>query len=550
MAQKTIELKVKTDTSSSVKTLGQLESELEDINQQLKDVEPNSEAFADLSKRAQDATRQIDDLNKEIEGFTFEDKIQAADGAAKLFAGSLETVVGSLGLLGFESEALGEFERKAASAIAVGLGIKDVAEGVGQLAPLFKNAGKGATIFGISTRKALIATGIGAFVVALGTIIAYWDDISVAIGLSVDESKKFTDELEDQSTLVEGQLGVLESQKTVLEARGEDTLQLNKNLLQQLEIQIGITEQLIAQKTLQLEQEKEENRQIDFWEKLKIGALQYFGAYGKAGLATADALQAEDDETIEKQNEIFDLQVKLNQLKVKQIGLEGEVNTQIEERAPREEVQTVGEIEAKGVALMGLGELEVNILDATTLATMRKTKADKDAAQAAEDAIELEYAKMEALYATGEALGALGGVIGEETRAGKALASAQALINTYLGVTEVLKQKSTLPSPFDVIVKVANVATILATGLAAVRNINATQVNESGGGQSPRGIPTRGASVAATPTVQTPTGQQLDVADATSREQEPIRAYVIAGEVTSAQEANARITQRRVVGRN
>jgi hypothetical protein len=56
--------------------------------------------------------------------------------------------------------------------------------------------------------------------------------------------------------------------------------------------------------------------------------------------------------------------------------------------------------------------------------------------------------------------------------------------------------------------------------------------------------------VPSTPTTSNPTQTQLAVADATQRDQQAIRAYVIAGSVTSAQEADAKIRQRRVVGRN
>jgi hypothetical protein len=45
-----------------------------------------------------------------------------------------------------------------------------------------------------------------------------------------------------------------------------------------------------------------------------------------------------------------------------------------------------------------------------------------------------------------------------------------------VGASEAIKQKSTLPSPFDVITKVVNVATIIATGLKTVREITAVSV--------------------------------------------------------------------------
>ena len=77
---------------------------------------------------------------------------------------------------------------------------------------------------------------------------------------------------------------------------------------------------------------------------------------------------------------------------------------------------------------------------------------------------------------TANMLGALSELVGKDTLAGKALGISQALINTYVGASEAVKQKSTLPSPFDVIAKVVNVATIIATGLKTVREITAVTV--------------------------------------------------------------------------
>ena len=83
-------------------------------------------------------------------------------------------------------------------------------------------------------------------------------------------------------------------------------------------------------------------------------------------------------------------------------------------------------------------------------------------------------------------------IFGKQSVAGKALAVANALINTYSGATDALRAKSTLPSPFDVIAKVANVAAVLATGFKSVKAINAVQVPGGGGGGSMPSMATGG----------------------------------------------------------
>lgn len=68
---------------------------------------------------------------------------------------------------------------------------------------------------------------------------------------------------------------------------------------------------------------------------------------------------------------------------------------------------------------------------------------------------------------------ALSGFLGEETAAGKAAASAQALINTYLGASQVVSDE-TVPS----FLKPILIAGILAAGMKQVQNINKVETKD------------------------------------------------------------------------
>jgi hypothetical protein len=177
MANSTVNIDIKVQS----KSLQDLEQELEDINAQLKEVPVGSQAFADLSKQAQGVTKELDKANAAVEGMTLEKKVRASQGAVTGLAGGLEATVGTLGLLGVESEAFGKFEEKALSAIAASRGFIDIADGVGTVVENVDLATVKAKIFGITTKQAIIATGIGIFVVALGTVVAYWDEITAGI---------------------------------------------------------------------------------------------------------------------------------------------------------------------------------------------------------------------------------------------------------------------------------------------------------------------------------------------------------------------------------
>lgn len=128
---------------------GQAQASVKELDKGLKDVNKN--------------IQEIDTSSKELQ---LENRIKKIDGSVKILAGSLQTAVGALGLLGVESEALGKFEEKAASAIAVGIGIKDLTEGFKQLIPFIGSARGAVTKF----FNAIIKNPIGAIVAAIAAL--------------------------------------------------------------------------------------------------------------------------------------------------------------------------------------------------------------------------------------------------------------------------------------------------------------------------------------------------------------------------------------------
>jgi hypothetical protein len=133
------------------------------------------------------------------------------------------------------------------------------------------------------------------------------------------------------------------------------------------------------------------------------------------------------------------------------------------------------------------------------------------------------------LSATASFAGALSSLAGEN----KQLAAAESLINTYVAVQQTMADK-TIPSTA---LKFIMAGTVLASGLANVKRIFATDVGTGGGG---------GGAVAAS---QTPAPQMMSGAfDLTGGvEPEPTRAYVITDEMTSSQNQLANIRRRATI---
>lgn len=150
------------------------------------------------------------------------------------------------------------------------------------------------------------------------------------------------------------------------------------------------------------------------------------------------------------------------------------------------------------------------------------------------------------LAITANTFGALAGILGENSKAGKAAAIAQATINTYLGLTETLANKTTIPEPFGTIQKIASAATIVSSGFKAVKQITAQQLPQIPGGRG-------GSSIGVTSVASVPTPPSFNVVGQSSANQiadvisgqnsKPIRAYVVASDVSTAQSLERNIVK-------
>ena len=131
-----------------------------------------------------------------------------------------------------------------------------------------------------------------------------------------------------------------------------------------------------------------------------------------------------------------------------------------------------------------------------------------------------------------DALGNLAGIVGQNSKFGKGIALVQAIRDTYAGANVAL---ASAPPPFNFI----SAAAVIAGGLANVKAITATKeptppsfARAAGGG---------GGSVS----VPTPQAPQFNVVGTSgtnqlaetiaSKNQEPMKAYVVASDVTTAQ---------------
>ena len=169
--------------------------------------------------------------------------------------------------------------------------------------------------------------------------------------------------------------------------------------------------------------------------------------------------------------------------------------------------------------------------------------------QTASARIQIERAMQETkLTIISDALGTIAEAVGKETAAGKALAISQALINTYLGATKAL---ATYPPPFGAIAA----GTVIAAGLLQVNAIRKQKlpdvpkpgggsVSNSGGGGAAVSKPTTSFTAPSINTLGGSTNPNNQIAESIAQSrQQPVRAYVVSGDISSQQAMDRRVTQ-------
>jgi hypothetical protein len=224
---------------------------------------------------------------------------------------------------------------------------------------------------------------------------------------------------------------------------------------------------------------------------------------------------------LEKEKEKFDVAIAL--------ATEQGLSTEELERSQKESLQTMRDGFAKTDEERAKKTGDKEVADAKAISDAKIEIAKRE-----------QEAKSASLNGYASALGSISGVIGQETEKGKALAIASSLVNTYAAITGQLKAFSGVPVPGYAI---AQAIATGVTGFANVKKIASVKVPNSSGG----GSVSSGGSTPAAPSLPpafnvvgaSDTNQLADAIGGQS--QEPTRAYVVSGDVTSAQSMDRNI---------
>ena len=254
MAEKrTIELEIQ-DNSKSLKA--QYKEAVAELQKLSAAYGETSEQAANAAKKAAELKDQIDFSKDLIKNFNPDEKFKAVEGAIGGVMNGFQAFEGGLALLGVESEDLQKTMVRLQSVMALTQGIN----GLMAAGDSFKQLGlKAATALkGIKTGVA--ATGIGLFLIAVGTIAAYWDDIKEAVNGVSEEQAKLNKLTDANLKASEAKVDTLNKQDNILRLQGKTEKQILQLKVAALDTTIKAAELSVsnakATKKAQLEAEK------------------------------------------------------------------------------------------------------------------------------------------------------------------------------------------------------------------------------------------------------------------------------------------------------
>ena len=220
MAEEIVGVKIKVDGTDMNKSIGDLKKSIAETEAEVKRL---SDAYGASSKEAQDAQKRLAQL-QDITNQKIEQQNQRIDNAAKTvsaLSAAYGGVQGALELTGLAGEDTIKQLAKIQSALAIGDAVQNLAEFRGAITSTFSSMKSGAVKAFNAIKAGIGSTGIGVLLLALGAIVAYWDDIKEAVSGVSSEQKKLNEQSKENLKTQEEKLDAIDGQTNQLKLQGK-----------------------------------------------------------------------------------------------------------------------------------------------------------------------------------------------------------------------------------------------------------------------------------------------------------------------------------------
>ena len=399
-----------------------------------------------------------------------------------------------------------------------------------------------------------------------------------------DAMESFKQAGKEAVDVITGQDQSFEKVKETVTSYAKETLQAAKNIVElnkQAQLNEAINQGLIEKYDIQAEQLRQVRddesktfaERIEANEKLALVLDEQEKVMKANAQARIDAAAAE----LSKNEDNIEAQVAYQEALNEAAAIEAQITGFRSEQQTNVNALLREQAEAKKeIAAIGLNEIQEERLEALNLYNERKalieqTITDEEEKTAALKLIkdnydayirssdraiaeeqkkvdeETQQAKLEMAKKT---LSNISKVVGENSKAGKAAAAAAALINTYQGITAELATKTV--TPFGFALKLANIATTAAIGFKSVKDILKTNPESTAGGDTtaPTSTGSRPAAEPLPPAFNivgaSGTNQLAEAIGGQS--QQPVKAFVVSNDVSTAQELDRNIVEGASIG--
>jgi len=247
-------------------TMKGLKQELKELKGILQTGADGTEEYNNALKRAAEITDDLGDMQERIKGtaMDFDGVMGNVGKVTSGVASAFEAAQGAAMLFGEESEDLQKAMLKVQASIALANGL----QGLGGMGKAFNNLLTQIKIFAQGVNKALLSTGIGAFIALTGLIVANWDKIKEAISGVSSEQKKLGVEAQKNLKIEKAKTQELEDSENLLRLQGKTEKQILEMKVKQLDAEIEKAEiALQVQTKIKSQQVEAESRNLKILQK-------------------------------------------------------------------------------------------------------------------------------------------------------------------------------------------------------------------------------------------------------------------------------------------
>lgn len=570
MTENIIGSKIVINSDQAVQSVGNIKKQLKEANADLVSIR---DKFGETSQEAIQAAKKVAELKDKIQSakeasdlFDPGKRFQAITTAAGQVAGAFAGIQGAMALAGVESEDLTKQLVKIQGAMALSQGLSEISD----LGKSFEQLKIVAVNTFNSIKTAIGSTGIGLLVVALGAIVAYWDDIKSAVSGVSEEQNKLSAKTKANVDLENEKLDALSSQDNILKLQGKsenDILNIKKQ--QTAQVIKALEAQLSSQIAIENAQINAARRNKEILEgilkvvtaplALLLKGIDMAGkAFGKnfgleEGFYGSIAKMVFDPNDVKTKGDeaIKETKKKLAELRNTQAGYELQIrenNKKTAEDAAKDAEDRKKKLEDSKIDIEGVKSI-------TQIASKQEQNSYKDLSklkkqtivlntQVADSERLLAHAKMQsamiALDAISQSLSSASQLADEGSATQKALAISSAIISAILSAQKAYESTVGVPIVGPVLAPI-NAGLALAAGYKSVQKIMAvpTPGGSTGNASMPSGSFGAAAPVSPAPIQNTVT--QLNQGTINALGNQAIKAYVLESDVTNSQGRVTRI---------